>query len=479
MFALLGSYYVVIGWCVRLLMIPVVASRHRPYVALAWLGPIFLFPVLGSLVYLWLGHYGLTRSADRHRRVRAEIEADDPLRRQRQHPPRHGADPEHRDLARLGESLSTAAVGGFPILGGNAAELLRTEDSPLDRIIADIEGAEHHVHLLFYMYIDDAAGRRTAEALARAVGRGVACRVLVDSYASGDALKTLGPWMRARGIEVRTMLDAHPLRRPLARMDLRNHRKMAVLDGRVGHTGSTNVHEPGHGLDEGVWHQISIRLVGPAVLQLQMVFVEDWFFATESLLRGEQIFPEPRREGDLVVQAIPGGPTYPLDTIQHLYVQAIAEANRRLVITTPYFVPDEATQVALRLAALRGVEVDLVVARRSDSRIADIAGRSYFQDLMEVGVRIHRHPHGILHAKSITVDDDVSLVGTANFDRRSFFLNYELVLVLYSEDLTRRLRRMQERYLREAHRVDSERWRERPRRTRLLEDLVKLLSPVA
>lgn len=474
---MLSSLYLFGGWAIRLAMIPVVARRHRPYVALSWLAPIFLLPVLGTVLYFWLNRYGLDRNARRHREVRRRVETDDRLREQ----DRFRSDdvaPRHRDLVRLGERMSTRRLGGFPILDGNAVELLSGQEETVNRLIRELDRARDTAHLLFYFFADDSTGRRVAEALERASRRGVRCRVLVDAWMSSEMYDRLRPGLTRSGVRVEPVLPMSFVRRPLRRVDIRNHRKVAVIDGRIALTGSANLHDPDHALEEGEWHQLSVCLEGPAALQLQMIFVEDWFFATDEVLDGPEIFPPPQRAGEVTVHTVPGGPSYGANLLQHLFVQVLSEADERITLVTPYFIPDEPTLLALQLAALRGVEVDLIVPERSDMPFADAAGRAYFQEMLDAGVRIHLHSRGLLHAKALTVDDSFCVIGTANFDRRSFFLNYELVLVIFGRDLAARTRETLHRFREEARPVDPEQWRRRPETRRILEHTARLASAV-
>ncbi len=474
---MLASLYLVGGWVFRLVMIPVVARRHRPFVALSWLAPIFLFPVVGTVLYFWLSRYGLQRGAERHRAVRRRVETDDRLREQ----DRFASDdvpPEQEDLVRLASRLSTRRLGGFPILDGNRLDLLSEPGEAIDRLIGEIDAARETAHLLFYHFAVDRTGRRVADALARAAARGVTCRLMIDDWMSSDMDDELRPWLEERGVRVCPVLPVSLLHRPLQRLDVRNHRKIAVLDARVAMTGSDNIHDPGYELEEGVWHQLSVRIEGPAVLQLQMLFVEDWYFATDELLDGRTIFPEPAAAGDVTVQTVPGGPSYDENLLQHVYVQVLAEAQERVVVVTPYFVPDEPTTLALRLAALRGVRVDLIVPEESDERLTDLAGHACYQGLLDMGVRIHRHTSGLLHTKAIAVDDAFCLIGTANFDRRSLFLNYELMLLIFHREFTVRVRDRLLAYLDDCREIDPEEWRARPEPRQVLEHTVRLLSPV-
>ena len=470
--------YLIIGWLVRLAMIPLVARRHEPEVAMAWLAPIFLFPLLGTAVYFWLGRHNLDRNREKHRRVREAVETDDRLRDQTSHEIDLATTPEHRDLVRLAEQLSTHHLTGFPILGGNDIELLMEPGDAIDRLVADLDAATGTAHLLFFQFIPDETGRRVADALCRAAERGVRCRLLIDAWASREMRKQLKPGLEARGVEVHPVLPMHPIRQPLSRVDIRNHRKIAVLDGRIAYTGSTNIHDPDYDLDEGIWHQISARVEGPAAMQLQMLFVEDWYFATDEILKGRQIFPSPERCGNVPVQTVPGGPSYSAHITQHVLVQALNEANERLIITTPYLVPDQPTLLALRLAALRGVETHVIIPEESDRTLADAAARAYFSELMDAGVHLHLHCHGILHAKTFTIDDAFAIIGTANFDRRSMFLNYEDMLLIYSPDCTEGIRAKQLEFLDDSRTVDPDAWPRRPKHQQYIQHTAKLLSPV-
>jgi cardiolipin synthase len=290
--------------------------------------------------------------------------------------------------------------------------------------------------------------------------------------------RTIKPFLEKHGVEVYGLLKIHPLRRPMARLDVRNHRKLAVIDGRLGYCGSTNIHDLDFDLDEGVWHQITARVAGPAVLQLQLVFLEDWFMSTERIPDDADLLPEQQEQGDVVVQVFPSGPAYGVDGVQHLFTEAIHNARERVIVTTPYFVPDDPTLLALRLAALRGAEVNVVVPETSDSSLADAAGRAFFDRLVDTGARVYRYPSGILHAKTISVDHSIALIGTANFDRRSMFLNYEVTLVIHDARITADLRNRQQRYIDRSSQIDQEQWCRRSTWEQVRDDTASLLSPI-
>ncbi|HSG38595.1 MAG TPA: phospholipase D-like domain-containing protein, partial [Thermoanaerobaculia bacterium] len=280
-------------WVIRIIMIPVVAREHRAQVALAWLGVILLVPFVGLPLYLLFGEYNLRHRVKAHEEIRGEVEARERLRQQAPSLLHPDFTRPVRDLARLTGSLT--AHGAFPVVDGNAVQLIEGQREGIERVLEDIERAERHVHLLFFLFNGDDTGRRVGEALIRAVQRGVRCRLLVDPVGSGitaepSFFRTLKGPLEEQGVEVRSTMPVRLLRRPLARLDIRNHRKIVVVDGRVAYTGSLNIHDPGFGLEDGEWRQLTVRLEGPAVEQLQLLFVEDWRAAGGELLSGLDYF---------------------------------------------------------------------------------------------------------------------------------------------------------------------------------------------
>lgn len=461
-------------WIIRIVMIPVVMRNRRPTAAMAWLLVIFFEPTVGLIAYLLLGNAKLPRKRIReHRSVARAVQTLVRLAEQQPHIITPPIDEAHRPLAVL-----TERVGEMPCVGGNSFELFDDTDEALSAIIADIDAAEHHAHLMFYIYEDDESGHRVFEALCRAVKRGVACRVLADAVGSWGMLRSLAPRMTAAGIEVRAMLPVNPLRRRLARMDLRNHRKLAVIDGRIAHTGSQNIVNADYGRRRLKWHDVMVRVRGPVVPQLQLVFMEDWYFETDEVLEGPHILPPPRTAGPYAIQAVPTGPTYPAESMQNLIVGAVHHAREHVIIASPYLVPNEPFLTALEVATMRGVTVDIIVPIKSDHRLVSAAGRAYFGDMLDAGVNLYLHSHGLLHSKIMTIDHSLAMIGSGNFDIRSFRLNLELNLLLYGDEATRQIGRLLDRYVGESVPLIREHWAKRPLGRRFVEDTAKLLSPL-
>jgi len=469
---LFAHWAILIGFSFR-----VIAKRRQVGVALAWLTVIAAVPFFGAAVYLlfgekWLPRRGIERAA----RIRTDLTAWQRDLCERSAVGWTELDPDAEPLHR--QALATV---GLPGIAGNRLTLLQDYESIFDALIADIDGAQDSCHLEFYIWHDGGRADDVAEALMRARKRGVACRVLVDAFGSSGFL---GGAMRRRfeehGVEVAVAL---PPRFPLfARLDLRNHRKIVVIDGAVAYTGSQNLVDPRFFKSKagvGQWIDVMVRLEGPGVEALAGLFVHDWSIATGSVSDALlHTVRTPSRRGETVVQAMPSGPAYHGEAIRQLLLTMIYAARRELILTTPYFVPDDAMETALESAAHRGVDVTLVVPKRIDSRLVRWASPAHFEDLLEAGARIKRFRGGLLHSKTITVDKSFGLVGTVNLDMRSLWLNFEISLLVYDREFTNELRDVQLGYVEESDPVDLETWRRRPTARRLLENAAGLLSPL-
>lgn len=461
-------------WVIRLGMLPVVTRRRKPDAAMAWLLLIFFLPWAGLVLYLIFG----TIQFPRHRRRQAlkmYAKIQEEAHRFREHPNivRPDLGPQLETTVQVAERL-----GNFPILGGNEAEFISVTGEFIDQLVADIDRARQHVHLLFYIFWDDETGNRVVEALGRAVQRGVRCRVLVDDVGSRRPLRTLSAKMQTRGIECHATLPVGIFRRRMARIDMRNHRKLAVIDGRIGYTGSQNIVNPDYGRKDLAWRDMMVRLTGPIVIELQAIFVTDWYQESQEMVSGPDIFVDPELTGDVVAQTLPSGPIFPVENYQRLVVSALHGAHHRVIITTPYFVPDEPLLQAIQIAVWRGVDIDLIVPERCDQRIVGAAARAYYDDVLEAGANLYLYTNGLIHSKTMTVDDSIALIGSSNFDIRSFEINFELSMLLYGPDVTQRLRRHQLQYLCDCYPLDPQAWSQRPASRRLLEDTARLLSPL-
>ena len=470
------TWFVVTGWLVSLLFVGIVARRCYPAKAWAWLTVMFALPWSGVVAYLVFGENPLGRRRIMRYRQIVQDRRSDGL----------AADPAGGELSATvnmevpGLAALAMTRGAMSPVGGNEAELLAGPMQTMDRLIADIDSACSHVHMMFYIFWDDATGRRVGDALIRAARRGVTCRVLADAVASRRMFKTLGRRMSEAGVHVKGALPVNPMRVGLARLDLRYHRKIVVIDGKVGYIGSWNVVNPDYGQPNmSAWIDAMVRVAGPVVPQMQMLFLDDWNFEEDEWLSGDdELFVDVEPSGQTIAQVLPSGPMYPYLPVRDVSVAAIHLARRTVSLTTAYFVPDEPLVLAMRLAAQRGVAVHVIIPARSNHWLVDMAARSYCRDLLESGVQVHLHQHGFLHTKLLTVDEQFSMIGSANFDMRSFMLDAEANLLVYSGAASEQIRRLQRQYLDASRPMELAREMTRPRLARFSEDLLKLAAPL-
>lgn len=469
-------FFILGGWVIRICMIPVIGMRKDdPTTSLAWVAVIFLSPWLGLILYLLVGEYGLSRPR-LARRLRNHKNFYLVNSEYLEYPSYQGSRvaPDYQVLVNLAERH-----GGLPLLGSNNVHLIAHTDEFISSLISDIRKAGDHIHLLFYIFRDDDTGTMVARALAEASARGVRCRVLADAVGSRGMFSQLGKWMIEHGVEVYAALPASPLRLRLSRLDIRNHRKLAIIDGQVAYTGSQNIVDSDFGHKKaGEWHDVMVRIKGPTVRQLQAVFVEDWFYETEQVLDFPELYPIARKEGQATIQVVPTGPDRPTEGFQDILIQAIHSARQKISITSPYFIPNEGLITALRLASARGVDVDIIVPDRSDHLLVDQASAYYCGVVLKNGGNVYLFKEGMLHTKIMTVDDDMAMVGSANFDIRSFYLNTELVLILFEPEFIYNLRMLQNCYKGHSIKIRPEAWFKRPLPKRMAEGMVKIFSPL-
>lgn len=467
------TLYFLSEWAVRIAMLFWIPNRRSPEAAKGWLLLIFFLPWPGLVLYWLIGR----PYAPKWRRVRLVqlAEAVRPsARRLLSHPriARPQTTPELQMSVELARHL-----GRLPILDGNNFELLADYQASIDRLAADIDTARHHVHLLYYIFRADEATEPVISALERAARRGVECRVLVDAMGSRKFIAGLFPRLEAAGIVCALMMPYGLLRYPHSRSDLRNHRKIAVIDGRIGYTGSLNLiaadFKPGLTYEEMV-----VRAEGPIVLELQFVFAADWYVETETMLDSEEHYPPPTTPGTAAAQVLPSGPTYAPEGNQRMIVSLLHGARRKIVLVTPYFIPDEPLLTALHIAAARGVEVRLIASEQEDQWLVGHAQKSYYEELLESGVHVHLFHRSFLHAKFVTIDDEAALIGSSNLDFRSFVLNAEISLIVYDRDTTRRLCAAAERFMTHSRELTAAEWSQRTALVRLGQNIARLMSPL-
>ena len=460
--------------------------RCRSQSAISWVLLVIVAPLVGPIIYWIFGKAWLSRKREaayvevaaerREARLREEASGAGAMRRTARETVLRALSPDQRLLAVQAASIS----GDFPV-GGNDIEIFEEADDLFARMVEDIEAAEQHVHIEFYIALEDRTTAPVFAALERAALRGVACRLLLDGIGSRALLLSeRHSQLRAAGVQVVEALPVGIVRRRFGRIDLRNHRKIVVIDRAIGYIGSHNLAAKDFKVKEryAPWIDATMRVAGPAANDLQKIFAEDWFLETDEELW--HLIGQGVLDGhtSALAQVLGTGPATYESAMPQLILSIVHLAEEEVVLTTPYFVPDEPALASLLTAARRGVRTVLVVPEQNDSWLVKLASRKFYQRLLDAGVEIWHYRGGLLHAKTIVVDGKTSLMTSANLDRRSFELNLEASLVVYDGETSRRLRAVQERYLARSRRISAREWHARPAWKRLVENAVGLLSPL-
>jgi len=458
----LALIYLLVEWSIRLIMLVIVPLRRPPEAARSWLLLVFFLPVPALVLYRLIG-----RSRFPAWRQQRFAEAATLRRRVATSLPRpEGAATAITELAeRLGE---------FPVTGASGLTLMSDYELSIDNLAADIDAAEASVHLLTYIFADDATGQKVAAALGRAVRRGVDARVLIDAVGSRPWKRGTLALLAAEGVPCKLALPVRwwtTVRR--ARADLRNHRKIAVIDGRLAYVGSQNIVDRNF-RRRVVNDELVARVEGPVAAAVAAVFASDWYLETRETL---PVLPMPAA-ATAPVQVMPSGPDYGVPGFERLLVALIHAAETQVTLVSPYLIPDEALLAALQTAAYRGVTIDLVVSRVVDQQLIRLAQRSFYDELMSMGVRIHRYRSHLLHAKHVSIDGRIGVIGSGNADLRSFMLNAEISMLLYEPEHVANLIAQQAQCMALSDRLDLLQWRRRPMAMRLAENLARLVGPL-
>ena len=408
--------WLVLLWIAYLIWLAgwIVLQKREPAATLSWIMSLALLPVLGLLIYHLLGPQRIHRNRLRRLLARQRMAELDLSSRQA---------PEGDALMRLGQGSCT-----FPPSSSQSVQLLVGGAATFDALVAAIAQARHHVHVEYYMFDADRTGARIRDALTERARAGIKVRLLLDALGSAGATRKFLEPLRAAGAEVEFFHRFRLRRLWYPRLNLRSHRKIVVIDGGTGFTGGINISDTeNEALRPDAFHDLHFRMDGQAVRWLQLAFLEDWVYVTGRVPREGAAWPE-LAPGPIRTQVLPSGPDNPLEPIQRVMLAALYQAQRRVWLATPYFVPGEAARMALTSAALRGLDVRLLVPRLSDSRLVTAAAGSYYDELMAAGVRVFEYPR-MLHTKALLVDAEVSVLGSSNFDNRSFRLNFELCVL--------------------------------------------------
>ncbi len=465
---------IVIGFTIRILL----RDDLSPPARLAWFIVLMVLPYVGSIIYFLFGEIDLGNKANkRHKDIFNRI------RSKAAHLMGDKEDTDRLiDLPYKPAFHYAGSINGFHPVEGNKAELMANAAATNARLIADIDDAQSHVHVLYYIWLEDRTGTDVAHALIRAAGRGVACRAMADGLGSRALIKSsLWQEMKDAGVHLAVALPLDNLIRTLltSRIDLRNHRKITVIDSKVTFCGSRNSADPEFLVKAkyAPWVDIMLRLEGPIVAQNELLFLSDWMQATGESLDAFRLTAT-AAPGGFPAQVMGDGPTERKGATPQLFASLIACAQNTLTLSTPYFVPDATVLEALCAASHRGVTVTLIFPKVNDSWIVAAASRSYYRRLLSAGCEIHEFKGGLLHAKTLTIDGEVSLIGSSNLDLRSFDLNYENNILLQDIEVTTAIRERQGDYISQSDPVMLKHVIAWPHHRRIWNNVIATIGPV-
>jgi cardiolipin synthase len=470
-----------VDFAIRVVAVIVVPRNRRPTSGMAWLLAIFLIPYLGALLFLLIGFRTLPK-----KRVEMQAEINQFILDSTA-----GMERVQRDHPWPGWLESVVALnrklGAMPLVGDNRARLHGNYEETLAAMAADIDRATKYVHVEFYILSLDSTTAPFFDAMENAVKRGVTVRVLMDHIQSmrKPGFKKTKRRLTQSGVKWQLMLPLQPFKGKWQRPDLRNHRKLVIVDGRVGFMGSQNVIDRTYNMKSNIrrglkWKDLMVRLEGPIVSGLNAIFITDWYSETNELLTRDIEPVHPEDVSDAIdCQVVPSGPGFEGENNLRLFLALLYYAQERIVITSPYFVPDESIMYAVTTAVQRGLQVELFVSEIGDQALVYHAQRSYYEELLRAGVRIYMYkaPY-VLHAKHFTIDDDVAVIGSSNMDMRSFSLNFEVSLMVRGRSFVEQLREVEDGYRADSRELTLEEWLKQPLKSTILDNLARLTSAV-
>ena len=469
----------VLDYVIRIVALGVVPGNRRPTTAMAWLLCIFFLPVPGIILFVLFGNFRLSEN-----RVRRQAEINRAVRENTRELEAEGSTYSGPEWVISATELNRR-LGAFPSLDGNKVQLQRDYESSIREMTEAVRSAKQYVHVEFYIIACDSVTADFFAAMKEAAARGVTVRLLFDHIGTlrVKGYRSLLRELRSSDIQWRRMLPINPLRGQWRRPDLRNHRKIVVVDGRVAFTGSQNMvepsyHKPGNRRSGRKWVELMARLEGPVVDEINVVFATDWNAETdENLERELSLYEWSSHPGDVTCQVVPSGPGFTTENNLRLFTSLIYSASERISITSPYFVPDDSLLYAITTAAQRGVQVELFVSEKGDQFLVDHAQRSYYEALLRAGIRIYLYPKPlVLHAKHFTIDNEVAVLGSSNMDMRSFSLNLEVSMMMFDGHIVESMRRVEDTYRALSKELLLTDWIERPMWQRYADNVCRLTA---
>ncbi|MCA9324213.1 cardiolipin synthase [Candidatus Saccharibacteria bacterium] len=471
--------FLFVEWVIRLIMLAFVPRHRKPSSANAWLLLIMITPTIGVLLFYMFGNPKLPKVRRARRRDVDNMTAREILELRDSHPELFPIleNADRRTLARL-----ATVLGGMPPMQGNHIEVLTNYDDSLEELRKEIKKAKEYIHIEYFIVAHDSATESIFKELEKAVQRGVKVRFLYDEVVSRryPRHRSLRKELSRIGVEHHAMLPLNLIPgKNFTRPDLRNHRKIVVIDGRVAFSGSQNlIHRNYHRRDDIIYEEAVMRVRGPIVWQFNNIFRADWYAETKQpLLDLVEDADMPQAAGEVIAQVLPSGPAHDHDNNLKFYTSMVHAAKKRVGIVVPYFIPDESFLDALTAAAQRGVEVTMINSEAIDKILAGHAQRSYYDELLEAGIKVYLYKKPVfLHTKQVLIDDDVAILGSSNLDIRSFELDLEVTTVLYDKNAVSELEKIERSYLKKSKKITHTLWQKRPLRLKMLESIARLTA---
>lgn len=452
------------------IIIVVVSENRNPVKSLAWVTVLLLLPMVGIILYIFFGrNIQNTRKLSRRNRRRLKKREAIPAVNMRQ----TGLSEESLQQISLAKALT-----GAPFYPGNDVKVYTSGAEKFEDLKADLRSARKYINIEYYIFEDDRIGNEIADILIDRSLAGVTVRVIYDHVGSFSVANRFFKRMKKAGIQVFPFFEVS-FPQLGTRINWRNHRKLCVVDGRVGYLGGMNIAD--RYIDGGrkfdYWRDTHVRVEGPVVAALQYSFAVDWHFMGQPLIE-EAVITHPTPSGKIAAQLLTSGPTSQWTSIALMFHKAIASARKRVYIQTPYFLPTDTLLKDLTTAALAKVDVRVMIPAHSDSVLLNFASASYITQTLRAGVKFYFYTAGMLHSKVIIVDDEFVTIGSTNFDFRSFEHNFEGNLFFYSREFASRMLDIYRADLRKCERINPAKWRSRPLVRRAVESVVRLLSPI-
>ena len=452
------------------IILVVILGNRNPLKTIPWVVVLIFAPVVGLVFYFFFGQDLRRKRIISRRTYKRLMVYALPAHVRRSDAP----------VPAACQSLSTLLTNTSQAVSFYGSRLTHYGDgaSKMTALLEEIEKARDHIHILYYIFCDDETGARLQQALIRKAKEGVKVRVLYDDVGCNGVKKEFFQQMRDAGAEVHALLH---VRFPMLtdRVNYRNHRKIVVIDGRVGFIGGMNIADRYvRGTEWGSWRDTHFRIEGSGVAGLQIAFLSDWSATTKRHVSGSEYFPAAQRYTDNILQIVAGGPLGKWRALLQADSYAVANARRKVWIQTPYYLPSDVLNTALQTAALGGIDVRLMLPARSDSRLIDLASHSYLDDMMRAGVKILFYEPGFLHSKLLIIDDGLTVIGSANMDFRSFEHNFEVNAFVYDAEFTSRMSAIFSDDAARCHAVTPGEWFRRPRRRRWAESFMRVFSPL-